>query len=264
MIDQTLKRRFQERIPDSDPDECWEWQGSYFTHGYGRIKRLGKTYRAHRLSYRFHKGPIPEGKIIMHRCDNPSCVNPSHLKCGTYAQNNLDKMRKGRCVTGDDHHARTNPELLSRGEEHGRAHLSRSAVISMRREAREEGTTDHVFAKRYDVSNSAVHRAIKGVTWQHLNDNHPPCKKDRRPTGEEVHTSKIDTNAARLVLTLASKGWSNRQIANAIDQTIRLVRRIAQRKTWQHATPFDQSNAESMAFRRACARCGLALDLYEG
>lgn len=79
---------------------CWEWTGCKDKDGYGIIGRRisGKkaTYKAHRFSYEYHVGSIPINKIIMHTCDNPSCVNPRHLKIGTPLDNNLDKIRKNR------------------------------------------------------------------------------------------------------------------------------------------------------------------------
>lgn len=75
-----------------DADTCWEWAGNRNQHGYGR---LDTTY-AHRLSWEFHHGPIPDGLVVMHACDNPPCVNPWHLRLGTQVENMRDMARKGR------------------------------------------------------------------------------------------------------------------------------------------------------------------------
>jgi hypothetical protein len=81
-------------------DGCWEWQGMRNEKGYGRIdKRNGgkrRTVFAHRAAYQLTTGPVPEGSIVMHTCDNPLCCNPSHLRTGTYADNIRDMVAKDR------------------------------------------------------------------------------------------------------------------------------------------------------------------------
>lgn len=74
---------------------CIEWTGLKDKDGYGMLYRLGIT-RAHRVSYTTYKGPIPEGALICHRCDNPSCINPAHLFLGTHKINADDRDLKGR------------------------------------------------------------------------------------------------------------------------------------------------------------------------
>lgn len=87
------------------PSGCWEWTGGHNAYGYGIIMLPGTNLntRAHRFSYERYKGPIPTGKIIMHTCDNPPCVNPEHLLIGTRGDNNRDAMLKGRRPSGKNH-----------------------------------------------------------------------------------------------------------------------------------------------------------------
>ena len=82
----------------SDMSGCWIWTGSLNTGGYGQIKqaRSNKKILAHRLSYQINRGPIPDGAVVLHKCDNTRCVNPDHLFLGTQSDNMLDAMRKGR------------------------------------------------------------------------------------------------------------------------------------------------------------------------
>jgi hypothetical protein len=76
---------------------CWLWIGGKDKDGYGKFKWVnGKDERAHRFSWLFFRGPIPESLFVLHKCDNTSCVNPDHLFLGTHAMNMGDKKEKGR------------------------------------------------------------------------------------------------------------------------------------------------------------------------
>lgn len=78
--------------------DCWIWTGRIDGHGYGAVI-VGKHGKgAHRLSWVLHRGPIPKGMCVLHKCDNPPCVNPDHLFIGTIRDNVHDMCRKGRHV----------------------------------------------------------------------------------------------------------------------------------------------------------------------
>jgi hypothetical protein len=94
-------RPIQERLLDKVAKKrsgCWEWTGAKVTGGYGQIglgPGLGMSL-VHRVSYKLFKGEIPRGMLVLHKCDNPSCVNPDHLFVGTHADNMKDMEKKGR------------------------------------------------------------------------------------------------------------------------------------------------------------------------
>lgn len=75
---------------------CWLWLGPTNENGYGRIRFNNRYVTMHRFFYLSHKGEIPKGMFVCHKCDTPLCVNPDHLWAGTSEENNKDMMRKGR------------------------------------------------------------------------------------------------------------------------------------------------------------------------
>jgi len=94
----TTNERFWSHVDKecSEFFDCWEWTGSKNRCGYGVLRLNRKTVLAHRLMYEIYYGEIPEGMMVLHECDNPSCVNPDHLKLGTQKDNMKDAYNKGR------------------------------------------------------------------------------------------------------------------------------------------------------------------------
>lgn len=84
---------------DVDARGCWIWRGSRNDFGYGTLtsaRNAIDSERVHRLMWEMHNGPIPDGLVVRHRCDNPPCVNPDHLATGTKQQNSLDMVERER------------------------------------------------------------------------------------------------------------------------------------------------------------------------
>lgn len=94
-----LGERFWEKVDKSG--ECWIWTGALLKTGYGSIRIDRKAERAHRVAYELTVGPIPQGLLLRHSCDNPKCVNPAHLIPGTKRENTQDAIDRGQHLVGE-------------------------------------------------------------------------------------------------------------------------------------------------------------------
>ena len=130
-------------------DDCIEWLGYRCPQGYGRVWIDGKYTGAHRAAWEQFNGPIPIGLCVLHRCDNPPCINPRHLFVGTHQDNMADRDRKGRARGG---------------RAKARAKLTPAAVHEIRR-ALAEGVTGRELAHRYHLSKNAISEVKRGLTW---------------------------------------------------------------------------------------------------
>jgi hypothetical protein len=96
---ETVQSRFEAKFVKEESG-CWRWIAGMRNkrYPYGNIVHKRKTYFAHRFAYELYIGKIPEGMLVCHHCDNPSCVNPDHLFLGTVKDNTADMLKKGRQV----------------------------------------------------------------------------------------------------------------------------------------------------------------------
>jgi hypothetical protein len=142
-----VEARFYALIDKGDPGDCWRWCGATNGKpGYGKFTVDGRQVLAHRLTWEFEHGPIPDGLEVLHRCDVKLCCNPGHLFLGTQRANVHDAVSKG-----------LNPHKLEADD-----------VREMRRLRKEEGIAYTVLAERYGVTPGCARHAVVGRTWGHV------------------------------------------------------------------------------------------------
>ncbi len=150
-------KRFWEKVQKAN--NCWEWTGNKNHKGYGLFWGGDKWYPAHRYSYLLKHREIPDGLLVLHKCDNPGCVNPKHLFLGTPKENMEDMFKKKR----DWHH--TCPERQARGEKHGGAKLTQESVAQIRQLYKDKMPTMAI-AKQYGVHQTTINRIVAGNLWR--------------------------------------------------------------------------------------------------
>ncbi len=142
------------------PNGCWSWKRFISKDGYVRVivgSRTNKTRKvvtAHRAMYQIVFGEIPLGKLVCHKCDNPSCVNPEHLFLGSY-KDNMDDMR------------RKNRQPVLAGESNPRAKLNFDDVLKIKEIYKRGGISFVKLGKLFGVKATAIYRIVNGIGWKH-------------------------------------------------------------------------------------------------
>ena len=143
------------------PSGCWTWKFRTTKHGYGQLSRQrhGKVMNlnAHRVAYATFIGPIPDGLMVCHSCDNRRCINPNHLFLGTATDNMRDAVTKGRLRI---------PSHRPRGEANANAKLTAHQVAEIRRLKGQYSRS--ALAIKYGVSLRCIGMIHSGKTWTTL------------------------------------------------------------------------------------------------
>jgi len=160
--DTMLPTRFWSKVDTSG--DCWLWRGAVNTKGYGHLgitrNKKHETPNAQRISYLLTRGEIDDKLSVLHHCDNPSCVNPSHLFAGTITDNNNDSVAKGRWNT---------EPRIKYGEDSWRAKLSNHDAFMIK--AREFlGERQTWLGIEYGVDSPAIWKMCNGYSWKWLHD----------------------------------------------------------------------------------------------
>lgn len=152
MPSRPLSVRFWEKVRKTE--SCWLWMAHKNWQGYGSIRVGDRRVTAPRVSWELANGPIPEGMCVLHRCDNPVCVNPEHLFLGTQKDNMYDRTVKGRDYRGQHD-----------GERNGNHKLAWDDVEAIRALYRVDIYTGAELAQAFQVATPTIDRIVYGRSW---------------------------------------------------------------------------------------------------
>lgn len=135
-------------------DSCWPWTGTKHNgDGYGHLWYESQNWIAHRLAYVLATGPIPDGLYVCHKCANRPCCNPSHLYCGTPAQNSQDMVDHGHSLKGEKNH---------------KAKVTAADVREIRRRWQMRESSQLDLAREYGLTPAVISKMVRRDTWKHV------------------------------------------------------------------------------------------------
>ena len=227
----------QPHCPELGP--CWQWTAGVFkSGGYGLFGINGEMRRCHRVSWIISHGSIQDGVQILHKCDNPRCVNPAHLFAGTPNDNMQDMIVKGRSV-----HAK--------GDHHPCAQLTLRSACEIKTLAQRGWATKAMLARMYAQSRTNIGRIVNGRLWKDApilaSDDAVVLKlADRFSSGEfsrkrggyaslgEHHgMAKLTEDIVRQIRARYARG-NVKLLADEFGVAIGTVRDIYYRRRWKH------------------------------
>lgn len=168
MIDPTLQQRLEKHIISKT--DCWLTDLYCNRHGYPKISFNQQPINASHASFQLYNGEIPKGMFVLHKCDNPACINPKHLFLGTQRDNMKDMASKKRSTYGSK-----NPT----------AKLNEEQVLEIKRLLSETNLSQQKIAQLFNVDRKIVSGIKNGKIWKHVMD---------------TSTSQISSDAKQLSL----------------------------------------------------------------
>lgn len=210
------------------PDECWEWTKYRSKQGYGNTSYKAQFYMSHRLAWELTNGPIPNGRLVCHSCDNPPCCNPGHLWLGDYISNAQDMVNKDRQHKGDavPYSAR------KRGSKNKTAKLTEADIPAIRA-ALANGERLATIAARYGVSNGPIVQIQKGKYWRHVPGG-PETPPEPRRVGSRHVLSKLTEADIPHIRAALARGETSISIATRYGVTYGLISHIKHGRNWTH------------------------------
>lgn len=221
-----VAERFWEKVNKDGPvpahcpeiGPCWIWTAgiNHQRGGYGMFAlRKGVIRRSHRIAWELANArPVPEGLMVLHRCDNPPCVRPAHLFTGTGAENVADMIGKGR-------------DTQARGSQ--RSKKLTEADVAAIRDARSRGVKGKLLAAQYGVTTPTIYQVTR-TRWTHVDGAlpHVPAR------GERNGRTKLTDEKVLWIRAQHAGGRDCADIARELGMDRSMIWRAATRRNWTH------------------------------
>lgn len=224
-----LNDRFWTKVDKANPSGCWIWMAHKNNKGYGQFRPGGTAPKvlAHRLSYEAFYGPIKKGQLILHSCDNPSCVNPAHLRAGTARENVADMDKRNRRKTTPMKGSLNANSLLS------------DAIVITARQMYVDGCSIDQIAKHFNFSHVCISDAVYGKSWVHVFDI-PDCPTREQIKEQSKHNmksaSKLTESDVKAIKRRLQQGHLGKDIALDFGIHKATVSDIKRGKIWRDVT----------------------------
>lgn len=256
------KARFWAKVDNNGPTmshmdtPCWVWTAGKFAAGYGAFQMGGKVQKSHRIAWALSNSAAL-GPCICHHCDNPSCVNPSHLFLGTHIDNMRDMVIKGRQAKNERHGSKLHPDRVARGDRHGSrthpeviirgdSHWTRTNPERLARgenngaytkpERRPKGDRHGSQTKPDRVARGDRNGSRTKPASRPRGDNHPNrLRPERMARGEANASAKLTAEKVAIIRQDYSSGIATKkQLALRFGVSNVLIGFIIKRKIWRH------------------------------
>lgn len=151
MFDSERYARFLDKVHPEPNSGCWLWVGAQRRDGYGHMHISGVSVGAHRYSYEYVNGQLDRDLVVLHKCDNPSCVNPAHLRAGTRQENMVEMVAKKRAAFGDRNG-------------HRKPKFTREQILDIR----SSDLLERELAAKYSVHLMTISKIRRRISWKHV------------------------------------------------------------------------------------------------